>query len=233
VTRSVSLLDSLASRSLRMYHACAKFCGAQAGRADRQPEFTQLDMELAFAGEAEVAHAVQGVLAEMWAVRPSPPRLCVHLRSANAAGQVVTGVRPATPFRPMTFEEAMRRYGSDKPDVRFANELQDVTPALRGGCGVAVVDRALAAGPDAAVAALRVPAAADMAVVRAACRSDVRALRRGAVMVVLSPTRAACTGVEARCGRHMARPRCKPSDGVGRRRSEPHAQSGRWCAWLV
>lgn len=77
-------------------------------RADRQPEHTQIDLEMSFVTEEEVFTAVEGLFAAMW-------------RDA-------LGVEVKTPFPRMTFRESMSRYGTDKPDTRFGLEFVDVTP---------------------------------------------------------------------------------------------------------
>ncbi len=82
-------------------------------RADRQPEFTQLDMEMSFVDEA----IVHDVIAET---------------VADAVAAVRNGVRPQPPFPVITWRESMLRYGSDKPDTRFAVELADVTELVAG-----------------------------------------------------------------------------------------------------
>ncbi|MFN7954064.1 MAG: aspartate--tRNA ligase [bacterium] len=78
-------------------------------RADRQPEFTQVDLEMSFAG----ADAVMGVVEDVVA----------------SAIRIGRGVEVARPFHRMTYAEAMSRFGSDKPDLRFGLELRDVTDA--------------------------------------------------------------------------------------------------------
>ena len=75
-------------------------------RADRQPEFTQLDMEFAFVTERDIQDYVEQLMREVFAE--------------------VQGVELANPFPRLTYAEAMRRYGSDKPDLRIALELVDV-----------------------------------------------------------------------------------------------------------
>jgi aspartyl-tRNA synthetase len=102
-------------------------------RGDRQPEFTQLDLEMSFVDEATVMAFVESMAIEVSrATVPDRPILQV-------------------PFPVMTYEEALERFGSDKPDVRFGMELVDLGPALVGADGVpasgfGVFDGALAAG---------------------------------------------------------------------------------------
>ena len=84
-------------------------------RADRQPEFTQIDIEMAFAREALVQGIVEGLMVALW--------------------KELKGVTLETPFRRMPYAEAIRRYGSDKPDLRFGLELHDLTDATRGPNG--------------------------------------------------------------------------------------------------
>ena len=75
-------------------------------RADRQPEFTQLDMEFAFVEEHDVQNMVEGMIRHIF--------------------KEVNGTELANPFPRMTYAESMRRYGSDKPDLRIDLELVDV-----------------------------------------------------------------------------------------------------------
>ncbi len=102
-------------------------------RGDRQPEFTQLDLEMSFVDEATVMAFVETVAIEVSrATVPERPLLY-------------------TPFPVLTYDEALERYGSDKPDIRFAMELVDLAPALTGPdgtpvSGFSVFDSALAAG---------------------------------------------------------------------------------------
>jgi aspartyl-tRNA synthetase len=81
-------------------------------RADRQPEFTQLDVEMSFVAEEDVMSLIEQMLAEVWAE--------------------VLEVEVKTPFPRLPYAEAMRRYGSDKPDLRYGMELADVSEAFRG-----------------------------------------------------------------------------------------------------
>src|SRR5262245_34358395 len=76
-------------------------------RADRQPEHTQIDLEMSFVTEEDVFSAVEGLFAAMW--------------------HETLGVKLQTPFPRITYDEAMKRYGSDKPDLRFGLEFTDVT----------------------------------------------------------------------------------------------------------
>jgi aspartyl-tRNA synthetase len=97
-------------------------------RGDRQPEFTQLDLEMSFVDEAAVMDFVE--------------------RMALDVSRATTPDRPIfrDPMPRFTYEEAMERFGSDKPDIRFAMELVDLAPALEGGSGFRVFDETLAGG---------------------------------------------------------------------------------------
>lgn len=81
-------------------------------RADRQPEFTQIDIEMSFIGEEDVWALVEGMMKDLW--------------------QKVLGMEIKTPFPRLTYHEAMSRFGSDKPDTRFGMEIKDVTSLLSG-----------------------------------------------------------------------------------------------------
>ncbi|MGA9421422.1 MAG: aspartate--tRNA ligase [Rhodanobacteraceae bacterium] len=109
-------------------------------RADRQPEFTQLDIEFAFVDEATVQRTVEAMLRDV-------------LRE-------VAGIDLADPFPRMTYAEAMRRYGSDKPDLRIDLELIDVADIVRNSEFKVFADWANNA--DGRVAALRVPGGAEV-----------------------------------------------------------------------
>src|SRR5438128_117144 len=81
-------------------------------RADRQPEFTQLDVEMSFATLEQIYSLLEGLLARLFKL---------------------IDVELTTPFPRYSFAEAMRRWGSDKPDLRIAGmELHDLSPALEG-----------------------------------------------------------------------------------------------------
>ena len=81
-------------------------------RADRQPEFTQVDEELSFVDENDIMTINEGLIQRLW--------------------KEVLGVDVQTPFIRMPWAEAMSRFGSDKPDTRFGLEIQDVTEVFRG-----------------------------------------------------------------------------------------------------
>ncbi|MEP7043256.1 MAG: aspartate--tRNA ligase [Dokdonella sp.] len=109
-------------------------------RADRQPEFTQLDMEFAFVEERDVQDTVEDMI--------------------RAIFKAVVDVELAAEFPRLTYAEAMRRYGSDKPDLRITLELVDVADLLKQ---VEFKVFAEAANdPEARIAALRVPAGAEL-----------------------------------------------------------------------
>ncbi len=80
-------------------------------RADRQPEFTQIDLEMSFATQEDIMQMNEGFIAR--------------------AFKEVLGVEIPLPMPRMTFAEAMSRYGSDKPDTRFGMEIQDISDAVK------------------------------------------------------------------------------------------------------
>jgi len=92
---------------LERYYQIARCFRDEDFRADRQPEFTQLDIEMSFVDQDDVIALAEEVVARLW---------------RELAGAAVT-----TPFPRMTWHEAMRRYGSDKPDLRLGLELVDLT----------------------------------------------------------------------------------------------------------
>ncbi len=97
-------------------------------RGDRQPEFTQLDLEMSFVTEERVMSFVEGMVLDVTkAILPNRPIA-------------------ADPFPRFTYEDVMERFGSDKPDLRFGMELVDLAPVLGGGSGFKVFDEALASG---------------------------------------------------------------------------------------
>lgn len=80
-------------------------------RADRQPEFTQLDVEMSFVSQEQIFELLEGLMAHVFV-------------QAN-------GIKLPTPFTRLTYQEAMDRFGCDKPDLRFALELTDVTDVFQ------------------------------------------------------------------------------------------------------
>ena len=87
----------------------------EGGKPDRQPEFTQLDLEMSFAGREEVLAVVEDLMAAAW---PGGLEL---------------------PIRRMTYKEAMDKYGVDKPDLRYGNTIQNLGELFRG-CGFDVIE---------------------------------------------------------------------------------------------
>jgi aspartyl-tRNA synthetase len=104
-------------------------------RADRQPEFTQLDIETSFLDQAQIQELMEGLMRHLF--------------------KQVLAVELPNPLPRMTYAEAMRRYGSDKPDLRVSLELVDVADLVKG-CDFKVF-AGPAADPKGRVAALRVP----------------------------------------------------------------------------
>ena len=81
-------------------------------RADRQPEFTQIDMELSFEDENSIIEITEGMIRDVFAK--------------------TRGIELEPPFKRMSYDEAMARFGTDRPDTRFGYELTDLTETLRG-----------------------------------------------------------------------------------------------------
>ena len=108
-------------------------------RADRQPEFTQLDMEMSFVRREDVMEVVEGMISLLF--------------------KELKGIDLQRPFARLTWREAMDRFGSDKPDLRFGLELKDLTAALRN-CKAKVFAAAIDKGG--VVKAICVPKGGDL-----------------------------------------------------------------------
>ena len=94
-------------------------------RADRQPEFTQIDLEMSFATQEDIMAMNEGFIKRVF--------------------KEVLGIEVETPMRRMTYAEAQEKYGSDKPDTRYGMEIVDLSDAVKDS-GFAVFSSALAAG---------------------------------------------------------------------------------------
>ncbi|HEY1139161.1 MAG TPA: aspartate--tRNA ligase, partial [Lysobacter sp.] len=122
------------------YYQIARCFRDEALRADRQLEFTQLDMEFAWVTERDVQDTVEDMIRFVF--------------------REVMDVELDVQFPRMTWAEAMRRYGSDKPDLRIPLELVDVAELVKGS--EFAVFTAAANDPDGRVAALRIPGGASL-----------------------------------------------------------------------
>jgi aspartyl-tRNA synthetase len=106
-------------------------------RLDRQLEFTQIDVEMSFVEQDDIFQVIEGLVARLW--------------------KELLGVEVPLPIPRMKYEESMRRFGNDKPDLRFGMEHVELTEIVRkhDGGGVAMLKEALA--PGQIVKALRIP----------------------------------------------------------------------------
>jgi len=111
-------------------------------RGDRQPEFTQIDLEMSFATQEDVQEVAEGLFSVIF--------------------EAALGVKIATPFPKMTYDDAMDRFGVDKPDTRFGLELTDVTAIVREAGGGGVPLFAEAVGKGGIVKLLRLPGGGGM-----------------------------------------------------------------------
>ena len=121
------------------YFQLARCYRDEDSRGDRQPEFTQIDIEMSFATREDVLTLIEGMMGHLF-----KKTLSVEL--------------PAK-FVRIAYDDAMDRFGSDKPDLRFGMEMQDFAPFVDGSCAFQAFHDAVAAGG--AVKALVVPGKAD------------------------------------------------------------------------
>ena len=124
---------------IERYYQIVRCFRDEALRADRQPEFTQLDLEISFLDEEDVYALGEELMAAVW--------------------RDVLGVELEAPFVRLTYAEAMGRFGTDKPDLRYGMELLDLGPVF-AGTGVGVFAAALEARGS--VLGLRVEGGADL-----------------------------------------------------------------------
>src|SRR5262245_54960459 len=96
---------------IERYFQIARCYRDEALRADRQPEFTQVDIEMSFIEREDIYALIEGLLKRVW--------------------KVALGMDLPTPFRRISFDEALNRWGIDKPDTRFGMELVDFTEEFR------------------------------------------------------------------------------------------------------
>jgi aspartyl-tRNA synthetase len=110
---------------IERYYQLARCFRDEDLRADRQPEFTQLDMEMSFMDQEQILALNEGLIAAIW--------------------RQVKGIELPRPFPRLTWHEAMARYGTDRPDTRYGMELTDVSD-LVAGMGFKVFSGAVSAG---------------------------------------------------------------------------------------
>ena len=123
---------------LERYYQVARCFRDEDLRADRQPEFTQLDLEMSFMDQEQILELNEGLIAAIW--------------------KAVKGIELPRPFPRMSWHEAMARYGTDRPDTRYGLELCDVSDLVKT-MGFKVFSGAVAAGGS--VKVLPVPGGND------------------------------------------------------------------------
>lgn len=107
------------------YYQLARCFRDEDGRADRQAEFTQFDMEMSFVEPRDIQDVIESIYQNVF--------------------KTVMHTELSLPFPRLTWRDAMERFGSDKPDLRFGMEIQNVSDTVKG-CGFAVFENALADG---------------------------------------------------------------------------------------
>jgi aspartyl-tRNA synthetase len=125
---------------VQRYYQIARCFRDENLRADRQPEFTQLDIEMSFCDEEDVFSLIEGLFSELW--------------------REVLGAELKTPFQRMDIKESLLRFGTDKPDLRYDLEIADLGSVL-AGTKAQIFRSALDAGG--VVRGMRVPGGRDMA----------------------------------------------------------------------
>ena len=125
---------------VQRYYQIARCFRDENLRADRQPEFTQLDLEMSFCDEEDVFSLIEGLFAELW--------------------QAILGVTLPVPFPRLDIKESYLRYGTDKPDLRYELEIADLGVVLRE-TKAEIFRRVLASGG--VVRALSVPGGKELA----------------------------------------------------------------------
>ena len=124
---------------VQRYYQIARCFRDENLRADRQPEFTQLDVEMSFCDEEDVFALIEGLFSELW--------------------EKALGIQLATPFPRLDIKESFLRYGSDKPDLRYELEIADLGDVL-SSTRAEVFRKVLAAGG--VVRGLAVPGGKDL-----------------------------------------------------------------------
>ncbi len=133
------LKQTLMVAGVDRYYQIARCLRDEDTRADRQPEHTQIDIEMSFVERDDVLELVEGLMAHLF--------------------EVMIGVEVPRPMPRLTYDEAMERYGSDRPDLRFGMELVDLTD-IAANCQFRVFTQAVEAGGI--VKGMAVPGGAEL-----------------------------------------------------------------------